>query len=78
MYRKTTLPPGIQTGNKAQSTLEMALAVTAALFLLVGGINLFIWLNKLLVLRQEKYEDTRNTVSQVDESQFPKLNILGR
>lgn len=71
--------------KKAQSTLEVAVAIIGILILLLGSLKLFMWVNKLLVLRQESYENTRvsavnaatEQAAQVDESGFPPLNLVG-
>lgn len=73
--------PGSQPGNKpGQASLELALAITCILLLLLGSLQIFVWVNKSLVLRQEEYEESRDPASgepaQVDEAQFPALNIL--
>jgi len=69
--------------SKAQVTLEMAIALIGVLILLFGTLNLFIWVNKRLVERQQDYENTRVTAGssatadeiQVNESGH-KLNIF--
>jgi len=61
----------------------MAVAIVCILILLLGSIKLFIWLNRLLVLRQEAYEESRVQAAkamgeqQVNESGFPALNMVG-
>ena len=68
--------------RKAQASVEMAVAIVSVLILFLGAILLFFWLNQRLLLRQQAYEDTResatNTTSevQVDEASFPTLNLL--
>lgn len=42
-----------------QVSLELAAALLCILILLVGTINLFIWVNSHLVLRQESYDERR-------------------
>ena len=69
---------------KAQSSLEMAVALVSVCILLCGAMNVFIWLNKRMARRQQDYEKTRvaagNSTSakeiQVNETQYPKLNIF--
>ena len=47
------------SGRRAQSSLEMTLAMIGALVLLFGSIKVFIWLAQRLVARQQAYENTR-------------------
>ncbi|MBU3934116.1 hypothetical protein KKD20_06880 [Patescibacteria group bacterium] len=69
--------------NKAQSTLEITVALIAVFILFLGSVKIFVWVNERMVLRQEAYEKTRvsagssNFEVQVDESDFPKLDIFG-
>lgn len=46
------------TGDKAQGSLEIAVAISAVILLLWGSFVIFLWLNKGLVIRQEGYADT--------------------
>jgi len=74
--------------RKAQVTLEMAIALIGVLILLFGTFNLFIWVNKRLVLRQRDYEGNITTGRvaagssnsaaeiQVNESGYSKLDIF--
>jgi uncharacterized protein (UPF0333 family) len=76
--------------NKAQVSLELSAAIVALLILVVGSLNLFIWLNKRIMLRQRDYESSRPlAASAVDQSKqgyvppegaglkkLEKLNIL--
>ena len=68
----------------AQATLEMACALICVFLLFVGALNLFIWFNNRLVLRHLDYEHSRvkagsvSNETQVDESKYPALNILGK
>jgi hypothetical protein len=65
--------------------MELAVAITCFLLLLLGAIRLFIWLNQTMVFRQEAYESTRvnatNATTEyqamVDESGIPNLHIVG-
>lgn len=78
---------GMFKENKAQAVLEMAIAIACVFLLLFGILNVFIWMNKRLIMRHEDYEAQRveaGSVStdrlqevQVDESEYPALNILG-
>ena len=74
----------INTNNrKGQSSLEMTVALIAVFVLCFGSVNMFIWLNERMVLRQEGYEATRvaaasdNPGIEVDESGYPQLDIFG-
>ena len=69
--------------RKAQASVEMAVAIVSVLILFLGTILLFFWINQRLLLRQQAYEDTRESATnitremQVDESLFPELELLG-
>lgn len=75
--------------TKAQGSLELAIAITCVLLLLLGSLKVFFWMNERFILRQEGYEGSgvisanvnypmsNQPEVQVDESSFPKLNILG-
>lgn len=71
--------------RKAQASLELALSLTCALLLLFGSLNLFLWLNRRIVHRQEDYENTRVAagsnqpgveVNQQDAARYPRLDIF--
>jgi len=70
-----------------QVTLEMAIALIGVMALLFATINVFIWVNKRLVMRQRDYENTRVAAGnapmtstaaeiQVDETWYSKLYIF--
>jgi len=65
-----------------QASLEMTLAMIGALLLLFGALKVFIWINRRIVLRQQRYEATRvvagssNSVTSWNEP-TEKLTILG-
>jgi hypothetical protein len=75
--------------RKGQVSLEMAVALISVFILLLGTLNLFIWLNKRFILRQRDYEynpergrvaagNTTNAAEiQVNETGYLRLNILG-
>lgn len=71
--------------NKAQSTLELAVAIVCVFMLLYGTLNTFIWLNKRLIWRHEEYEKTRVKAGSevnpvpilVDDANYAPLRILG-
>jgi len=69
--------------RKAQSTLELTVAMIAVFILLLASVKTFVWVNQRMVLRQEDYEGTRvaaasnNPGVQVDESDYPLLDIFG-
>jgi hypothetical protein len=70
-------------GRRAQVSLELAASFITMLILLFGSIQVFLWVNKQLVTRQQDYEATRVAADggaelQVDESSYPKLDILGK
>ena len=82
MYLRRELMSG-KHPFKAQSTLEITVALVAVFILLLGSTKVFVWVNEQMVLRQEGYESTRvaagstNPGVQVDESGYPLLNIFG-
>jgi hypothetical protein len=44
---------------KAQSSLEMVIALICVLILLLGSVKIFSWANNSMVLRQQEYDSTR-------------------
>ena len=52
--------PRLRSG---QATLEMAVAMILALFLLLGTIRLMLWFAERFVVRQKNYEATRAEAS---------------
>lgn len=75
-----------QTSLTGQITLELAASFICVFLLLWGSFQVFLWVSKRFVVRQEDYETTRvsagsnNPGVEVDESnlaKYPKLNILG-
>jgi len=73
--------------SKAQVSLEMAIALIGVMVILFASINVFVWLNKRLVMRQRDYENTRVAAGnapmqstaneiQVDESGYSKLYMF--
>jgi len=69
--------------RKAQSTLETTLALIFSFILLFAAVNFFFWANKILVLQNTNYENTRKEAGgsywlgkQVDYLSNPKLEIF--
>lgn len=74
--------------KKAQVALELATAMVGIILLLYGAVAIFMWANNRLIVRQEDYEGSSDygrvkaageEVSeevQVDESEYPELDIL--
>ncbi len=73
--------------NRAQVTMELALAMIGVVVLFLGCINTFIWLNRVMAARQKLYDDSRAKAAsvpisatpvemQVDEDWLPKLDTL--
>jgi hypothetical protein len=71
--------------KEAQVTLELALAMIGVVVLFLGCINTFIWLNKVMAVRQKLYDDSRAQAAsvplsatpverQVDEDWLPRLD----
>jgi isoprenylcysteine carboxyl methyltransferase (ICMT) family protein YpbQ len=70
--------------RKAQSTLEMTLALIISFILLFAAVNFFFWTNKIMVLQNTNYENTRieaggnySLGKQVDYLNNPKFKIFG-
>jgi len=67
---------------KAQSTLEIVVAIIPLIIIILCTLNVFIWFNKRMVRRQRVYESTRvasggaGSVHFADESGYPQLNIF--
>jgi hypothetical protein len=45
--------------NKAQSSIEMVIALICALILFLGSVKIFSWANSAMVTRQQWYDSTR-------------------
>jgi len=72
-----SLGPGRHPG-KAQSTLEIVVAVIPILVFLFCTLNLFLWVNERIVRRQKRYEQGRGGVSTsvIDERGDIQFNIF--
>lgn len=75
----------IQNGIKAQVSLEIALSLICVFILLFGSLNVFLWVNKKIVHRQQDYEASRQPAGdnepgkQVDETnktRYPNVDIF--
>lgn len=84
MFLKTQSGRARAIGKEAQSSLELAASFVVIFILLFGSLQVFIWMNKRLVQRQKDYEVQRVTAGnsgspvQVNETEYPKLNIFGQ
>ena len=85
--RKKKLTPVRLTGKGAQVSLELAASLVVVFVLLFGTLQIFLWMNKRLVQRQQDYEAKRVEAAnspaevQIDETnqaKYPKLNIFGQ
>lgn len=64
--------------NKAQSTLEATIAMIAAVLLLLGILQVFVWVNKTMVERQEAFRSTRTNRSPTVDFYTPgEFDIFG-
>lgn len=54
--------------RRAQVSLELALAMIGVVILLLGCVNTFIWLSKVVVGRQRAYDQTRVRAASVKSS----------
>jgi hypothetical protein len=75
-----------QCFSGGQATIEVTLAFICIFILLFAAIKIFIWITETMVQRQEDFEASRvdaGSIGQnepgvyVDESNYPKLDILG-
>lgn len=57
MYRKTKPLNGKRAFKRAQSTLEITVALVAVFIFLLGTVKIFVWVNEQMVLRQRDYEN---------------------
>ena len=63
---------------QGQSTLESTIALIAAVVLLLGITQVFVWVNKMMVERQRAYQSTRMSAYPQVEFYKPKnLDIFG-
>ncbi|MDD2927409.1 MAG: hypothetical protein PHE30_00975 [Candidatus Omnitrophica bacterium] len=85
--RRRKLIPVRLHGKQAQVSLELAASLVVVFVLLFGTLQVFLWMNKRLVQRQQDYEAKRvtaaNSASEVqtdetDQAKYPKLNIFGQ
>jgi hypothetical protein len=74
-------------GKRSQVSLELAASLVVIFILIFGTLQVFLWLNKRLVQRQQDYEANRvaaaNSASEIqvdetDQAKYPKLNIFGQ
>ena len=67
---------------KAQSTLEIVVAIIPLIVIILCTLNAFIWFNKRMVRRQRQYESTRvssggsGSVHFINENGYPALDIF--
>ena len=50
--------------RRGQASLEMTLAMIGALLLLFGSLQVFVWVNGRLIVRQRNYEQTRQQAAE--------------
>ena len=86
-FHKVNLNPRKQGGKNGQVSLELAASLVVLFILLFGTIQVFLWLNKRLVQRQQDYEANRVAaansgsevqVNETDQNKYPDLNIFGK
>ncbi len=63
-------------GTRAQSTIELTAAILACIVLLGGVVDIFMWMNKNIVVRQERFQATRQSLTTVDFYDPAKENRL--
>ncbi|MFA5150508.1 MAG: hypothetical protein WC937_02700 [Candidatus Omnitrophota bacterium] len=85
--RRRKLIPVRLNGKQAQVSLELAASLVVVFVLLFGTLQVFLWMNKRLVQRQQDYEAKRVTAAnsaaevqtdETDQAKYPKLNIFGQ
>lgn len=65
---------------KAQVTLELTISLIICLILLVGATKIFVWLNQIMVERQQAYQNIRTQpIPKVNFNFYnpPPLDIFG-
>ncbi|MDD5196841.1 MAG: hypothetical protein PHV92_04400, partial [Candidatus Omnitrophica bacterium] len=61
--RRRKLIPVRLNGKQAQVSLELAASLVVVFVLLFGTLQVFLWMNKRLVQRQQDYEAKRVTAA---------------
>ena len=79
-YNKKKAAPGIRHG-RAQSTLEIVAALIPVILIILFVINAFFWVNRRMVWRQHKYEESRLSSGSgspvfIDESNEATLHLF--
>lgn len=72
------------TRRKAQSSIEMVVALICTLILFLGSVKIFSWANSCMVQRQQDYDSSRveagsssgSGVVDTDEGSIPRLSIF--
>ena len=66
------------SNKTGQSTLETTIALVAAVILILGITQVFVWLNKIMVERHEAFESSSTSADPVvDFYQPEEFNIFG-
>ena len=64
--------------TKAQSTLETTIALVAAVVLLLGITQVFVWLNTTVIKRQEAFRNSRTSRTPTPDFYTPEdFDIFG-
>ena len=58
--------------KNAQSSMEVSAALIAVFILVIGSARIFSWVNKRMVMRQQKYESTRVAAGSTQDSINPE------
>ncbi len=78
---------GRQVIKKTQVILELTVSLAVVVILMVGAVNIFVWMNNQMVQREKDYNDTRRDAASedtqhsdkpvfVDESEYPDLDVF--
>lgn len=62
--------------RKAQASIEATLSLICLALLLMGGLRIYLWSNKYVVARQQKYEEKRVSATETAEILLPKEGDL--
>ena len=69
--------------NRAQSSLELSVALIAVMMLIVAMVRLFVWITGRMVKRQVYYDSTRvvatepGTEGEYNEPTYEEVNLIG-
>lgn len=62
--------------KNGQASIEATLSLICLALLLMGGLRIYLWSNKHVVARQQKYEEKRVSATETAEILLPKEGDL--